>query len=359
PYRYPYRSISDSYIIFRLPWFDLQFGKDAILWGPGYHGVVGLSAIDPSFSAVKLPIKIWKIKFTSIVGSLRDNIRDDKGFIIKKYISAHRFEVNPYPGICIGWQEAYVFARDISLDTLNPIMPYQIAEDYFGDIGNNTVEGDIDICLIPNTRIYTSLFLDDYHPNSDPFKRAGFRWAILGGFLIVDPLGFENFDIRAEYARIEPWVYPHKGIVMKHPIPTSYKHFDTSLGHWIGPNADDLLFEANYYLTKDIQMTASYNRIREGELGGSLYEYDYDILEYGEKEFLGGVVEGKHKFNIGLKYRIFQDSTIGMDYSYMKINNKQTEEAKLPNMARYKTPIWVAGNEFSQNIIKASLRLRY
>ncbi len=32
----------------------------------------------------------------------------------------------------------------------------QMAEDYLGDVGNNTMEGDIDLCIFPNTRT-------DYH----------------------------------------------------------------------------------------------------------------------------------------------------------------------------------------------------
>jgi len=358
--RYPYDAKSDSYMVFKLPWSDIQFGKDAVSWGPGYHGVIGLSAIDPSFSLVKIPIKIWKIKFTSLIGFLRDDLtRENLNDFVKKNLSAHRYEISPISGVNIGWQEAFVYADEFIIELMNPIIPYQITEDYYGDVGNNTMEGDIDICLIPNTRVYASLFLDDYHPNSNPFKRAGFRWAVLGGFLIVDPFGLENFDFRTEYARVEPWVYPHKGIVQDPPVPLSYTHFDNPLGHWIGPNADDLLFEINYYFTKDLQMTTSYNRIREGEIGGSIYEYDYRIVESGEKEFLGGVVEGKHTLNFGIKYRIFQDSNIKLDYSFIKIKNKQTEETKLPNMERYKKPIWVAGNDWSQNVIKASLTLKY
>ena len=65
--RYPWSSVAESYLVFRLPWFDLQIGKDQVLWGPGYHGVIGLSGVDPTFDIVKLPIRIWKFKFVSIL----------------------------------------------------------------------------------------------------------------------------------------------------------------------------------------------------------------------------------------------------------------------------------------------------
>jgi hypothetical protein len=358
--RYPYESVANAYMTFKLPWIDLQFGRDAILWGPGYDGVVGLSGVDPAFDLIKLPIKIWKVKFVGLIGFPRDNIGlKYQSDIVRKNLSAHRYEIDLFPGICVGWQEAYVYAGNLQLAFINPLMPYQVAEDYFGDVGNNTMEGDIDVCLIPNTRLYSSLFLDDFHTDMNPFTDAGFRWAALGGFLIVDPFGLDDFDFRVEYTRVEPWVYPHKGIVQDPPVPTSYTNSDSPLGHWIGPNADDLLFEINYYFTKDLQTTISYKRVREGELGGNIYEYDFDIVQYGKKDFLGGVVEGTHTINFGLKYRIFQDSTFKIDYSYIYIHNKQSEEAKLPNMQRYEKPIWVAGNNWSQNVLKASLTLKY
>ena len=62
------------------------------------------------------------------------------------------------------------------------------AEDYLGEIGNNTMEGDIEISLIPGAKLYGALFLDDFHPDKSPFKYPGFGWAILGGILITDPL---------------------------------------------------------------------------------------------------------------------------------------------------------------------------
>jgi len=358
--RYPWEAISDSYLVLRLPWADIQMGKNAILWGPGYHGVVGLAGVDPTFDTIKLPVEVWKIKFTSILGFLRDDL--GKQYLsdqVRKYISAHRIEVKPFSGFCIAWQEAYVYAENLHIELLNPIMPYQMAEDYLGDIGNNTMEGDIDICLIPDTRLYASLFLDDLWSNKNPFTYAGFRWAALSGFLIADPFGIDDTDFRAEYARVEPWTYPHKGIIQNPPIPTSYKHFNTPLGHWIGPNADDLFFEINHFFSKDMQTTLSYSRIRKGEIGGSLYDYDAKIVEMGgKKRFLDGIVEKTHTLKIDLIYRITQDSKLDVSYSLIKIDNKQNEEAKLPLSFSTKQP-WKSGQKWHQNILKATLALKY
>ena len=361
--RYPWEATSDSYLIFELPWANVQMGKDTVLWGPGHNGVVGLSAVNPTFDMVKLPIKVWKLKFTSILGFLRDNISKqyniiyNRNDVVGKYLSAHRYELNPFSGVSIAWQEAYVYADKLHLELINPIMPYQMAEDYLGDLGNNTMELDAEVCRLPNTKLYTALFLDDFHPGKNPFKYTGFRWAVLAGLLIVDPFSLDDTDFRAEYARVEPWVYPHKGITQDPPIPTSYKNFNTSLGHWIGPNADDLFFELNRSFSKDLLAKLSYDRVRKGEIGGSLYDYDEKIMGQ-EKHFLGGIVEKTHTLMLTLTYRITRDSKIEVSNSLVKIDNKQDEKAKLPSTFSIKEP-WKSGVKWHQNVMKVSMTLKY
>ena len=363
--RYPWSAVSDAYVVVRLPWADLQMGKDAVLWGPGEDGVIGLSGVDPTFDLVKLQIQMWEFKFVNILGFLRDDLaREYRSDVVRKYVSAHRIEIKPFSGFSIGWQEVYIYAENLHMELLNPIMPYQMAEDYLGDSGNNTMEGDIDLCVLPNTRLYASLFLDDLHPKESFFKYNGNRWAILGGVLVVDPFGLENFDFRVEYARVEPWVYPHKAIIQNPPIPLSYKHFNTPLGHWIGPNSDDLFFEANHSFSRDTAANLSYRRVRKGEIGGSLYDYDPKALHANsiangyEKRFLMGIVEKTEIISLGLTYRIFQDSTLEIGYSHIKIHNKQTEEAKLPSADKRKQP-WEAGRDWTQNVFQVTLSLRY
>lgn len=362
--RYPWHSVAESYLIFRLPWFDLQMGKDQVLWGPGYHGVIGLSGVDPTFDIIKFPVELWKFKFINILGFLRDDLVKAYGSDVeRKYLSAHRIELRPFDGVSLGFQEVYIYAESLHIELLNPVMPYQMAEDYLGDIGNNTMEVDIDLCVLPNTRIYASAFLDDFHPDKSLFEYTPNRWAVLGGALVADPFGLDNFDFRVEYARVEPWVYPHKGILQDPPVPLSYKHFNTPLGHWIGPNADDILFEINHQFSRDLTTTLSYNRIRKGEIGGNLYDYftSEDNIKKNfniEKQFLMGIVEKTETINLGLTYRLFQDSFIKIKYAHTRVNNKQKEEATLPESHSDKQP-WEAGRSWSQNVIEASVNFRY
>lgn len=353
--RYPWSDASDAYLIIKLPWTNLQIGKDSVLWGPGYHGVVGLSAIDPTFDLARFSINLWKVKLTDMVGFLKDRLGNPgKSETKQKYLFGHRLEFKPFSGACIAWQEVFIYDKvDISL--INPIMPYQMAEDYLGQVGNNTMELDLDLCVIPNVRFYSALFLDDFHPDESLFSYTPNTWAILGGILINDPFKIKDSDFRIEYARVEPWAYSHRSIQIS-TNPLSYRHFDTPLGHWIGSNADDLLFEANHNFSDDLSATLSYNRIRTGEFGSS--PYDYFTKEQWTKKFLEGIDEKKNTIGLTLKYRIYQDSIFEVGYNYERVKNKQKEEAKLPSFHKQKQS-WEEGNNTSQNIVQIKLTLKY
>ena len=305
---------------------------------------------------IRFRTHVWKLNFTSLLGFLRDDLsKEYRSDVPKKYLSAHRFEITPYPGICIAWQEAYVYAEELHIELLNPIMPYQMAEDYLGDIGNNTMEGDIVITLIPNTKLYSALFLDDFHTDRSPFKYPGFGWAILNGIMVADPFGIENIDVILEYARVEPWTYTHKGTRQNPPIPTAYKHFNEPLGHWIGPNADDLFTQIGYQINKSLRGNVSYNRIRNGEIGGNMY----DVADYNdEKKFLEGIVEVQNIFDTGLKYIVFDKFEISTNYKHIRTKNKQNEETRLPrNNKRWQS--WKSGWNTIVNEFDVKLSFKY
>jgi hypothetical protein len=356
-WRYPWSALSDAYITFGIPKINVQVGKDAVLWGVGQHGVIGLTAIEPAFDLVRFHTKMWKLNFTSVLGFLRDDLtKEYQSQVPAKYLSAHRVEIIPYPGISVAWQEVYVYAEKLHIELLNPIMPYQMAEDYLGEIGNNTMEFDAEISLIPHAKVYSALFLDDFHPDKNPFKYSGFRWAVLGGTMIANPLGLDNTDLTLEYSRVEPWTYTHKGTLQDPPIPTAYKHFDEPLGHWIGPNADDLFAQMGWQINRKMRGTLSYNRIRHGEVGGNIYDAPEDYTR--EKKFLEGIVEKRRAIRLGFEYKTFNRTDIGVYYNLVNIKNKQKERAKLPESSPSKLD-WESGWNSTENEFGLTMQFRY
>jgi len=359
-FRYPWRALSDSYFVFGNSKINISAGKDAILWGPGYHGVIGLTSADRTFDIVKFHTNVWKLNFTSLLGFLRDDvIENNKSLVLRKNISAHRIEFTPYSGVCIAWQEAYVYdAKDLHIELLNPLMPYQMAEDYLGEIGNNTMEGDLVISLIPNTKIYSALFLDDFHPDKSPFKYPKFEWAILNGALITDPFGIDDTDFVVEYARVEPWTYTHKGTIQNPPIPTAFKNFDEPLGHWIGPNSDDLFIQAGWRITTNLRSAISYNRIRHGESGSNIYDAHRIGTDEEEKGFLKGIIENEKSIGVGLEYNNFHSMKVSANYKYKKTENKQKAEAQFPRGIKERQS-WKSGWNTVVNEFDVKLSFKY
>lgn len=356
-WRYPWSALSDAYVTFGIPKINVQAGKDAVLWGAGQHGVIGLTAIEPAFDLLRFRTKMWKLNFTSVLGFLRDDLtKEYQSQVPAKYLSAHRVEIIPYPGISVAWQEVYVYAEKLHIELLNPIMPYQMAEDYLGEIGNNTMEFDAEISLIPGAKVYSALFLDDFHPDRSPFKYPGFRWAVLGGTMIADPLGLDNTDLTLEYSRVEPWTYTHKGTLQDPPIPTAYKHFDEPLGHWIGPNADDLFAQIGWQINRKIRGSLSYNRIRHGEVGGNIYDALEDNDE--DKTFLEGIVENRRAVRFGFEYTAFHRTDLCAYYKRISIKNRQKEEAKLPKSSQRKQD-WERGWNSTENEFGLTIQFTY
>ncbi|MBD3184504.1 hypothetical protein GF312_19630 [Candidatus Poribacteria bacterium] len=359
--RYPWSALSNSYVVLGNSKINLLVGKDEIRWGPGYHGTIGLSGVNPAFDSIKIRTKLWKFNFTSLLGFLRDDLtKKYRSDLPSKYLAAHRVDIMIHPGITLAWQEAYIFTEKLHIELVNPFMPYQMAEDYLGEIGNNTMEGDIEITLIPNVELYASLFLDDFHTDKNPFKYTGFGWAGLAGFFWTDPFSLDNTNLIMEYARVEPWTYTHKGTRQAPPIPTSYKHFDVPLGHWMGPNADDLYINAGWWINKNLSTNFIYNRIRRGEEGSNinispLYSSYYDGTK---KEFLGGIVEETNSIGLTLEYRVFERFNLNLGYKYTKINNRQKEEVDLPENDKNKLE-WKEGWNTNENEFYLSLRFVY
>ncbi len=358
-FRYPWSALSDAYIVFGNSWISIQAGKDTVLWGPGYHGVIGLAGIEPAFDIIKFRTKIWKLKFSSLLGFLRDDLtKEYRSDVPRKYVSAHRVEIIPVSGIKVAWQEAFIYADSLHIELLNPLMPYQMAEDYLGDIGNNTMEVDVEISLIPSAKLYASLFLDDFHPDENPLKYPRFGWGLLGGILIADPLGVDNTDVILEYARVEPWAYTHKGTIQEPPIPTAFKHFEEPLGHWIGPNADDLFAQIGWRISKNVHGNVSYNKIRHGERGGNIYDAYRDMIDEKEKRFLGGIIETERNIELELRYTAFHRFEMSVSYRYKKTTNKQKDEVHLP---RYdgRRQAWEAGWDTAEHALGFALQFTY
>ncbi|MBN2412754.1 hypothetical protein JXQ31_13785 [candidate division KSB1 bacterium] len=312
-----YHDETRAYVVLNYKTFYLQFGKDKNLWGPGYSGQLGLSGRATSYDFAKLQVVSQRFKFTSLWGVLQHY---DTGFFYgnhqEKYIAAHRLECAPFDFMELGLYETLIYSgRKIEPGYLNPVMFYRSAEHYLGDRDNAAMGLDVELKLIPNTKIYGELFIDDLTTGKLSSGFYGNKFAYLVGGHYVDMAGIPNLDVRLEYARVRPYTYSHKFEL------NSYRHFITGLGHWIGPNADDLYLELAYRYSRRLKIFLYFEVLRHGanqdsvNYGGSIFAPH----RFGDSEtvhFLDGILEKTKSTGVNVSYELAREFFIKLQYNY-------------------------------------------
>ncbi len=299
-----------AYLIWDKSWFQLEFGRDQIKWGPGLRGSLMLSSENPLFQMLKLKFSFNRFQFSSFHGTLHSGTGT-------KYLAGHRLELKLFDWLYISGSEAIIYGnRDVELAYLNPIMPYHVAEHHLGDEDNNTMALDITLFPFKNHKVYFELFLDDFTSAENPFTYYGNKFAFLAGHRWVAPLGLDNADLKWEYARIEPYVYTHYKEI------NIYQNYDKSIGHWLGPNSDDFYLEFGYLINRDLHFALSAERIRHGK--GDI-TIPHEQSEGIRKKFLDGIIE--NKWSLGFKFtdQLFRDIFLSLNYFYIHTDNLNRE----------------------------------
>lgn len=319
-----------AYMVFKLPRVQLILGKHANDWGPGYRGSLGLSDHATSYDQIKLQTRFWRLKFTYLWGFLRTFpvIRDADGGAKPKNLVAHRLDIDVARWLDVGLYEAVVFGnRRFELAYVNPINFYRSAEHHVGDNDNVVMGADFELLAIPNVKLYGEVLIDDLFTTRLGSGWFGNKLAFLTGALWVDAFTIPNLDARIEYARTRPYVYTHID-----PINT-YTHFSTVLGHWIGPNADDLYLRLQYRWSKSFWVAADFESYRHGanpadrNVGGDLNQpYPGQDTEIG---FLDGIRERRNRFGVEARYELFRNFYVGL-----RLSTAASRNMRLPGGGR-------------------------
>ena len=301
-----YQDDAAAYLVWRLPWFDLQFGRDNAAWGPGYQGNLMLSGNCPRFDMLRLRANYKKFHFTSIHGKLNSSAGE-------KYIAAHRLEIQPFRWLYLGGTESVIYGnRGIEFSYLNPLMPYHIAEHHQGDRDNNTLGFDITLFPKKGHKFYSELFIDDFTTAENPFTYFGNKFAFLAGYHGVNPFGIPNIDFRAEYVRVEPYVYTHKDSI------NVFKHYNQNIGHWLQPNSDQFYLETRWLVNRDISIKFLTERVRHGE--GDI-NTPHKIEDGTKKSFLSGIVEKRWRVGFSITDQIIRDIFLTLQYHWIDTTN--------------------------------------
>lgn len=305
-----YRDDAAASLVWSLPWLRLAFGRDQAAWGPGYRGSLMLSRHARYFDMLQMNVTFRRFRFLSIHGKLSSGVG-------QKYLAGHRLEVQILRWLQMSWSETVIYGnRGIEPMYINPLMPYHVAEHHLGDRDNNCMGFDCVAYPARNLKMVMEFFLDDFTMAKNPFTYFGNKWAILAGLRWTAPFRLRNVDVVMEYARIEPFVYTHRDSI------NTYTNYDRSIGHWLGPNSDDLFIRTNMILHRDLHMAFTLERIRRGE--GGLLE-PHDRSEGDRKAFLAGTVEKIWNVGFSFRWQVFRDAFLSLDYRYADTHNALRE----------------------------------
>ncbi|MBN2090299.1 hypothetical protein JW964_11870, partial [candidate division KSB1 bacterium] len=318
---YIYHDETLAYLKLGFKFIQITYGKFSNYWGSGRTGSLILSDYATSYDQLKLEFIFNKFKFTSLYADLIDYEEHDQDILQKKkYLSAHRLEFLPWKWLSLGLSETVIFkGRSFEPAYLNPVMFFRSAEHYLGSPDNMMMGLDFKCTALKNFKFYGELLIDDITTTKLGTDWYGNKLGYSAGAFWVDPFKIQNTDVRIEYTRIRPFVYSHENSL-------SYKHYDSLLGHRIGPNSDDLYFEINYRFSKFAKLTLFSEFWRHGEnlanknVGGDIdlpHRFGDDL----EVNFLTGNLEKKNSHGVNFSYELFEGCYFQSGYKFFEAKN--------------------------------------
>ena len=341
-----------AYLVWELPWFEVMFGKDRLRWGPGWRGNVILSDYGPSFDMIKLKARYKRFTFTSVTGFLRTDLSDsslsyDGGRKMtprKKRLAAHRLEISVSEKVDVGLSEMVVYGdRSWEPDYVNPIMFYWSAEHHLGDQDNALMAVDMEVRPIRNLKLYGVWLLDDLMKSRLGTDWFGNKFAFSGGVLWLDPFGLVDTDARLEYVRIDPWVYTHTYRI------NSYQHYGWALGHWLGPNADDVFVRIGHQFTRNLSASVFFEQELQGQnepdrdVGGEVDE-GHQVGDSEDKRFLDGILEKHTSFGFEAVYEPLRNLVVRAGVRRMRSENVLVANDRRGEIKRHRVSVSIAYN---------------
>jgi len=318
-------------VVYTRDWLTLHFGKDRNRWGPGYAGQLMLSDQPTSYDQIKLEVAARNLRFTLLWAVLQHYT---SGFFYgnhqQKYLAAHRLEFSPWRFLDIGLQEMILYSdRSFEPSYLNPLNFFRSAEHYLGDRDNAAMGLDLQLKVVPKTKLYLEFLLDDVTSSKLGTGYYGNKYAILAGGHHVNLFGLPGLDLRGEYARIRPHTYTHDTI-------NNFQHFITNLGHRLGPNSEDLFIQLEYRYNRPLIIKAAWERTRHGanpagvNVGGSLYESRSDLEDPEYIDFLEGDLETSNSLILMTSYEFIRNGFVNLFFRHGFATSEAFSEPDYP-----------------------------
>jgi hypothetical protein len=239
---------------------------------------------------------------------------------INKYFVSHSITVTPETGLDISVGESMIYADQLEIPYLIPIMFFRLADHYLSQ-SNNNAGGNASIFFgvssrnqLKNTHLYGTLFIDEFtienvFNSQQQHMQIGFT---LGGSITDLPI--DNLTLTAEFTKIYPGVYTHY-------IPTlTYQSSGYNLGDWMGNNADRVYGALDYRLIRGLTATVWGQYIRKGATATAAEQYSDP-----QPPFLFGLRTNYAYLGADLSYEITHDFSAKIQLQSTNISTQQQD----------------------------------
>lgn len=308
---------------------SFQLGREDISFGYGYGSKLVLSGENPTLDFIKFNFNYGVIHFTSLHASTVGNFSYDINQRYTKYLALNRLKLSFKNLFDFGIGETMVYSgRGIELGYLSPLAFYKFIEMDLQDRDNGSLWMDFQTNFFKKIQFQATFYLDEnILSNLQDLERYTNKTAYQLNAFWYEAFSIPDLSVIAEYTRIRPYVYSHRD------PKNTYTAFGTSLGHRIGPNADELMMRANYNLSDRIRLTGEFRFSRKGNnvydengsliknVGGDIFLSHPDIVENKTAKFLDGERVNSSHFILGLRIEPIREFYFDIFFNYISSKN--------------------------------------
>ncbi len=234
---------------------NLQLGFDKNLAGNGHRSMI-LSDFANAYSYLKIQVKVWKIRYTSLTAEMKGNARASAGGsrsdsrFPNKFLAYHHLSINIGDNLNLGLFEIVNFGSNdpnrvtvpFNPGYLNPIIFFRAIEQNEGSPDNAILGADFKWNFLSRFSVYGQIVLDEF--KLDNVTAGNGWWANKFGYQLgvkyIDAFGLQNLDLQAETNISRPYTYSH------FTERTNHSHYNLPLAHPYGANFKEYIGVARF-----------------------------------------------------------------------------------------------------------------
>ncbi len=248
----------------------------------------------------------------------------------QRWIVHKKIQIKPAKWISFGFYETNVFGnRGLNLSFINPINNLSIMEWEHYDKGNGIAGFEGTLRPFNGLELYAELLIDDLGDADDIFrwrkqKANNSKLARHIGASYATKVG-SVFTV--DYQIVEPGVYAHKFIL------NTYSEKGFNLGSQLGPNADEISFRFDQWLSHRFRFLFRYDYGRHGynyfdennqfvDVGGDLfdsYKLDENLNPRVPSKFLDGDLHRWNRYTAKIAYNPWRNIKVNAEYYFRQM----------------------------------------